>query len=91
MGSVDKNREQQYKLSEEEQRLQKLYDMPLADLRRLAVSVLPPVGQKRTPEVQDIISICCDREIAQIAEENGKEYEKMLRGEPHDFDEYAPC
>ncbi|HWA52281.1 MAG TPA: hypothetical protein VG895_04460 [Patescibacteria group bacterium] len=77
-----------YQLSEEDV---KLYEMPLEELRAYCGSIdTSPVGEKRSDDVQHVINIWFMRSRAQIAEENRAEYYKELRGEPNDFDEYAP-
>ncbi|MEK7497398.1 MAG: hypothetical protein AAB656_00580 [Patescibacteria group bacterium] len=90
------NQSRQFQLSDEVEK--EILSMNLQELRRLFGSIeRARIGnqefhkaRKRTPDEQFIVNVWFDREREQIAEENLAEHHKMLRGEPNDFDEYAP-
>lgn len=77
-----------YYVSEEGERL---WNMPLDELSQYVTKIdTTPVGQQRPPDVQEAVTIRFQRVWAQITQENLEEYHKKLRGEPNDFDPYAP-
>ncbi len=85
---------QEHKPSAIQQHYQQLLVLPLGKLEQIFATSeekrIDEQREERTPEEQNIASVWFLKSRAKITKENREELEKKKRGEPHEFDEYAP-